>query len=149
MSSAASSASLTARPAPGRSPLDAPALALLARLPRVEGSPYVFPSIRGIGPLVGLQKIWNRIRQRAGLEDVRLHDLRHSFASVGAAGGDSLYIIGKLLGHAQQHTTQRYAHLADDPMRAAADRISRQVWAEVVELKKGPYTLRNPRKQHD
>ena len=65
----------------------------------------------------------------AGLGEVRLHDLRHSYASVGASGGDSLYVIGKLLGHNQQRTTQRYAHLADDPVRAAADRISKQIAA--------------------
>jgi integrase len=109
--------------------LGAPALELLAGLPQVEGSPYVFPSRTGKGHLVGIQKIWNRIRMKASLDDVRLHDLRHSYASVGAAGGDSLYVIGKLLGHNQQRTTQRYAHLADDPMKAAADRISKQIAA--------------------
>ncbi len=76
---------------------------------------------------------------------VRLHDLRHSFASVGAASGDSLLIIGKLLGHKNAASTQRYAHLGDDPLRSAANRISRQIAAamgqheaEVVELKKTP-----------
>lgn len=78
---------------------------------------------------VGLQKVWERVRTIAELPDVRLHDLRHSFASVGASGGDSLYIVGKLLGHKQAHTTQRYAHLADDPVKAAADRISNQIQA--------------------
>ena len=86
--------------------------------------------------------MWARIRESAGLSDVRLHDLRHSFASVGAASGDSLYVIGKLLGHKQSITTQRYAHLADDPLRAAADRIAGQIaaamqgdsLADVVEL---------------
>jgi integrase len=78
---------------------------------------------------VGLQKVWERVRKIAELPDVRLHDLRHSFASVGASGGDSLYIVGKLLGHNQAHTTQRYAHLADDPVKAAADRISSQIKA--------------------
>lgn len=78
---------------------------------------------------VGLQKIWERVRDLAELPDVRLHDLRHSFASVGASGGDSLYIVGKLLGHNQAHTTQRYAHLADDPVKAAADRISNHIRA--------------------
>jgi integrase len=76
---------------------------------------------------------------------VRLHDLRHSFASVGAASGDSLYAIGKLLGHTQARMTQRYAHLAYVPLRAAAERISGQIaaamdgkdGAEVVELRRG------------
>lgn len=62
-----------------------------------------------------------------GLEDVRLHDLRHSYASVGAGAGESLLLIGALLGHRQAVTTQRYAHLADDPLRAAADRISGRI----------------------
>jgi integrase len=105
-------------------PLGAPALELLRSLPRLEGNDHVLPGGTGKGHLVGLQKIWDRIRTIAQLPDVRLHDLRHSFASVGAAGGDSLFIIGKLLGHSQGRTTQRYAHLADDPLRAAADRIS-------------------------
>ncbi len=76
---------------------------------------------------MGLQKVWARIREQAGLSDVRLHDLRHSFASVGAASGDSLLIIGKLLGHKTASSTSRYAHLADDPLKAAADRISQQI----------------------
>ncbi len=104
-------------------------LELLAALPRVEGNPHVFPSTTGNGHLVGIQKIWSRVRAKADLGEVRLHDLRHSFASVGASGGDSLYVIGKLLGHNQQRTTQRYAHLADDPVRAAVDRISNKIAA--------------------
>ena len=104
--------------------LGAPALVLLSGLSRTEGNPYVLPSaIRG-HHFVGLPKIWERIRKRAKLKDVRLHDLRHSFASAGAAAGDSLLMIGKLLGHRDAKTTARYAHLADDPLKAAADRIS-------------------------
>lgn len=95
-------------------------------------------------PFVGLQKAWERVRALAGLDDVRIHDLRHSFASVGASAGDSLYIVGKLLGHNQPRTTQRYAHLADDPVKAAADRTAKRIAAamkgeaaEVVKLKTG------------
>jgi integrase len=73
-------------------PLGAPALELLRSLPRLQGNDHVLPEAAGKGHLVGLQKIWDRIRTRAQLPDVRLHDLRHSFASVGAAGGDSLFI---------------------------------------------------------
>jgi integrase len=62
---------------------------------------------------------WDRIRQRAGLEDVRLHDLRHSFASFLVNGGVSLYIVQALLGHANARTTQRYAHLANDTLTQA------------------------------
>lgn len=126
-------------------PLGAPALELLSSLPRFTESGYVFPATTGDGHFVGLPKIWRRIRDRAGLSDVRLHDLRHSFAAVGASGGDSLLMIGKLLGHNQAGTTQRYAHLADDPLKAAVDRISGTVAAamnanqkaKVVSIKQG------------
>jgi integrase len=105
--------------------LGAPALALLSRLKRTDHSFYVLPSSTISGRhFVGLPKIWERIRKRAKLGNVRLHDLRHSFASAGAAAGDSLLIIGKLLGHRDPKTTARYAHLADDPVKAAASRIS-------------------------
>ncbi len=110
-------------------PLGAAALALLTRLPRLSGNPHVIPGKKEGGHFVGLPKVWQRIRQQAKLEDVRLHDLRHTFASFGAAGGLSLPIIGKLLGHSQPTTTQRYAHLAADPLRQAADRISREIAA--------------------
>ncbi len=126
--------------------LGAPAIELLQGLPRIDGNPYVFPGTKERARLVGLHKIWHQIRTRAELPDVRLHDLRHSFASVGAASGDSLLIIGKLLGHKSASSTQRYSHLGDDPLRSAADRISQKIAAamsgqheaEVVELKKSP-----------
>lgn len=107
--------------------LGAPALELLAELPRQEGNPHVIPGHKEGQHFVGLAKVWQRIRRRAGLENCRLHDLRHSYASVGAASGDSLLIIGKLLGHARPSTTQRYSHLSDDPLRSAANRISQQI----------------------
>jgi site-specific recombinase XerD len=72
-----------------------------------------------------LWHVWHFVRKQAGLGlDARLYDLRHSFASIGAGGGLSLPIIGRLLGHTQARTTQRYAHLADDPLREAAERIT-------------------------
>jgi integrase len=74
--------------------------------------------------LVNLEKPWRAIRAAAGLADVRLHDLRHAFASAGAASGDSLHIIGKLLGHTQAATTHRYAHLASDPVKAVGEQIA-------------------------
>jgi integrase len=67
------------------------------------------------------------VRKRAGIEDVRIHDLRHSFASVGAGAGLGLPIIGNLLGHSQPSTTQRYAHVAVDPARRAADIIAGEI----------------------
>ena len=110
-------------------PLGAPPLELLASLPRIENNPHVLPGNKAGGHLVGLQKAWARLRNRAGLPDVRLHDLRHSFASIAVAGGDSLYLVGKVLGHHQASTTERYAHLHDDPLRAVADRTARQIAA--------------------
>jgi len=79
--------------------------------------------------LVNLQKPWRRIRKAAGIGDVRIHDLRHSFASVGAAGGMSLPMIGALLGHSQPQTTHRYAHLSDDPRLNAVDKVAASISA--------------------
>ncbi|MBF0461801.1 MAG: tyrosine-type recombinase/integrase [Magnetococcales bacterium] len=111
--------------------MGAAALELLASLPRIEGNPFCFPgSIEG-HCLVGLPKIWRDIRDRAGLTDVRIHDTRHGFASVGAMGGMGLPVIGALLGHSQASTTQRYAHLSADPLKIAADRISREIAASL------------------
>jgi len=93
------------------------AIAVLEGLPRLSGNPHVLPGRVEGGHLINLQKPWRRIRERAGITDVRIHDLRHSFASVAAASGGSLPMIGKLLGHSQPQTTARYAHLADDPLR--------------------------------
>jgi site-specific recombinase XerD len=67
------------------------------------------------------------IAAEAGLERLRVHDLRHAFASAAVSGGASLYLVGKVLGHAQSRTTERYAHLADDPIRAVADATSRKI----------------------
>jgi integrase len=109
--------------------LNAPALDLLTNLSRLEGNPYVIPGERRHSHLVNLEKPWRRLRKRAGLSDVRLHDLRHSFASVGAGAGLGLPIIGALLGHTQAATTARYAHLADDPLRQASDIIGARIAA--------------------
>ncbi|ARJ65049.1 hypothetical protein WV31_04915 [Magnetospirillum sp. ME-1] len=110
-------------------PLGAPALELLASIPRLEKNPYVFPGEKVGAALVGLPKVWERIRIKAKLPGVRLHDLRHSFASIGASAGDSLLLIGALLGHRDAKTTQRYAHLGNDPVKAAADRIGNAIAA--------------------
>ena len=86
------------------------------------------PAMRKPGShLTDLQHPWRRIRMRAGLDDVRLHDLRHSFASGGLLVGEGLPMIGKLLGHTQVQTTARYAHLANDPFEAAANRIASRI----------------------
>jgi integrase len=112
--------------------LPAPALAVLAALPRLADNPHVLPGDRPGAPLVGVQRPWQRIRRLAGLPDLRLHDLRHAFASVAVQGGESLFIVGKLLGHANLTTTQRYAHLAPDPALAAAERAAARIGAALT-----------------
>ena len=108
-------------------PLNEPALKLLAVMPTLQDNEYVFCGARHGRPLVNLNKPWRRIRDKAGIPDIRMHDLRHSYASVGAAAGLGLPIIGALLGHTQASTTQQYAHLADDPLRAATQEIGRKI----------------------
>jgi integrase len=116
-----------------RLPLSAPALQLIAniRAARDELRPadFVFPGQRSGQPLRQLRTCWDAVCKHAGLTDVRIYDLRHTFASVGAGGGLSLPLIGRLLGHTQARTTQRYAHLADDPLKEAADRIATVITA--------------------
>jgi integrase len=109
-------------------------------------SEFVLPAIRGKGHLVGLQKAWEAVRVRAtelarqrareageslarapDLSNVRLHDLRHSFASFAVADGATLYMVGKVLGHKQSRTTEIYAHLHDDPLRAVAERTAAKI----------------------
>lgn len=112
-------------------PLGAPAVALLRSVPRLEGEPYVFASPRKGRHLVGLQKVWERVREAAKLPGVRLHDLRHSFASVAVEGGFSLFMVGKVLGHKDTRTTEIYAHLGDDPGKAVANQTA-QVLASLL-----------------
>jgi integrase len=109
--------------------LPPPALAVLTELPRVDGNPYVIVGAKPGAALVNLEKPWQAIRQPAGLDDVRLHDLRHAFASVAASSGMGLPIIGKILGHTQPATTARYAHLASDPVKAAAAAVAGKIAA--------------------
>lgn len=107
--------------------LNPPALEVLQKLPRVDGNPYALPGGREGSHLVNIKDTWDRIRKAAGVEDVRPHDLRHSFAAAGASSGFSLLVIGALLGHTQSATTQRYAHLANDPVRQANDAIGLRI----------------------
>ena len=120
-------------------PLAAAALALFAALPRPDCDGWIFSARRppkGMGRLktdiapgyyTGLQKAWENIRDRAGLPGLRLHDLRHSFASFAVADGATLFMVGKVLGHKQTRTTEIYAHLAADPVRAVADRAANRI----------------------
>jgi integrase len=103
------------------------AMSILAQLPKA--TEYVFPGASGNTPRTDLKRPWSMIRRRAGLEGFRLHDLRHSYASVGVGGGLGLPIVGKLLGHSQPNTTARYAHLADDPLRQASEKIAESITA--------------------
>jgi integrase len=107
--------------------LPAPALAVLADLPRVEGNPHVIVGNVAGARLVNLEKPWRAIRKLASLHDVRLHDLRHAFASVAASSGMGLPIIGKMLGHTQASTTSRYAHIQSDPVKAAAATVAAKI----------------------
>ena len=107
------------------------AAAVLARVPRINGNPHVIPGTRRGSRMSGLQRPWDRIRKSAGLEDMRLHDCRHSFASRALALGESLPMIGRLLGHSQVQTTARYAHLARDSVHEAARRVSDRIEASL------------------
>ena len=109
--------------------LSAPAAAILAGLPHIDNNEHVIAGERDGKPLAGLDKIWARIRRRAGLEDVRVHDLRHSYASFGAGASFGLPILGALLGHREAQTTLRYSHLSADPLRHASDTIGAAIAA--------------------
>jgi integrase len=105
-----------------RVPISAAVIDLLRRLLATATGAYVFPGRNG-GHLTDIKKTWQAVRSAAGLPDVRLHDLRHTYASLLASAGQSLPIIGALLGHTQPQTTARYAHLMDDPLRAATEHV--------------------------
>lgn len=124
--------------------LSAAAQAVLAALPRIEGNPHIIAGAKDGAPRADLKKPWAAVTKAAELEGVRLHDLRHSFASIGAGASMGLPVIGKLLGHSQAATTHRYAHLDADPLRRAVDTIGATITAamdgkkggEIVPLKK-------------
>jgi integrase len=114
-------------------PLPAPALALLARIQQEQGYPkrplptHVFPSTGATGHLVEIKKAWATLCKAAGITNLRLHDLRHSYASALVSSGASLPLIGAMLGHASPATSARYAHMYSDPMRAAAEKIGKLI----------------------
>jgi len=107
--------------------LGQPAIDVLTSIRKVDKNPWVIVGTLPGARLTDLQPFWQRVRARAGLKDVRIHDLRHTFASTAVASGQGLPMIGKLLGHTQVQTTARYAHLATDPVQTAADAVSRQL----------------------
>jgi integrase len=127
-----------------RVPLSGPARLVIAKLRKAadDDAVYLFPGRLG-GHRVELKKDWAEVCKKARLKDARIHDLRHSFASVLAGAGDSLVVIGRLLGHSQAATTARYAHLLDDPLRKATERAGAIIdagdkpSAEVLPIKGG------------
>ncbi len=136
-----------------RVPLSGPALAVLGELraDTPDGCPFLFPGKREVdpkgkvtwAPLTEIKRAWGSVCKAAKIEGVRVHDLRHSYASILASSGLSLPIIGALLGHTQAATTHRYAHLLDDPLRAATEAAGAFVSsagkpaADVVPIRRG------------
>ena len=108
-----------------------PAITVLRSIPRKEDNPWVFPGAKPGRHMTYLHDSWRRVLDRAEIENLRIHDLRHSYASGGLLVGEGLPMIGKLLGHSKVQTTARYAHLANDPLKAAANRIASRI-AEVA-----------------
>jgi integrase len=108
-------------------PLNAAAADILDVLPHAPGNPYVIAGKDDQGHLVNLQKPWQRIIRHAELPGLRLHDLRHSFASFAVSAGLSLPLIGGLLGHGSPQSTARYAHLAAGPLRDATERVAEMI----------------------
>ncbi|EDZ46857.1 phage integrase [Rhodobacterales bacterium Y4I] len=107
-----------------RIPLPREAYDILMELPREAGNPYVILGDVDGAPLVNLQKPWRRIRSKAGLEDVRIHDLRHTYASVAMKDGIDPFTLKEIMGHKNLTTTLRYAHLADDAVQRAAGSVA-------------------------
>ena len=117
-------------------PLSPSAAGLLSMLPRLPGNPWVLPGLKPGTHLRNLDGACRVLRARAGLDDVRVHDLRHSFASRALALGESLPMIGKLLGHNQVETTARYAHLARDSVHESAERIAESIAEDTMPKKR-------------
>lgn len=105
-------------------PLSEGVLALLAKVPRVDGCPYVFANPKTLQPFVSIFCSWDTARSKAGLSEVRIHDLRHSFASFLVNAGCPIYEVKELLGHSQIKTTQRYAHLSQNTLLNATNKVS-------------------------
>lgn len=116
-----------------RIPLPRAAREVLDALPRLDGNPFVIAGDKPGQHVTDLQKPWRRIRARAGLADVRIHDLRHTYASNAVSNGMPIQMVGKLLGHTQLQTTMRYAHLADDPVSRAAEENAARLEAAIAD----------------
>ena len=114
-------------------PLSSAVEAVLEGIPRDGDSPWVIAGRKAGTHLVNVDAVWKRLRAKAGFEDVRIHDLRHSWASRALALGESLSMIGKLMGHGQVATTARYAHLARDTEKASAAKVGGSIGADILE----------------
>ncbi len=126
-----------AKAGPRMVPLTRPALRILDAIPRSEDNPWVIAGQRAGKHLTGLHHYWRPVRERAGLHDVRIHDLRHSYASRALALGESLYTIGKLLGHTSVATSARYAHLMREAEREAAVRVGGSIGIHITNGRAG------------
>lgn len=108
-------------------PLNAPAIAVLDAMQKLKENPYVIPGLLPGSHRADLKRPWNAIRSLAGIEDVHIHDLRHTVGAVAVAGNVSLRLIGGLLGHASEKTSARYAHISDNPIREAAEIVGERI----------------------
>jgi len=124
-----------------RIPLSPDALTIFENLPRTAGNPYVIEGKHVDTHITDLERPWRRLREAAGMPEVRIHDLRHTFASMAVMNGVDLLMVGKILGHSNYQTTMRYAHLADAPVRAAADKVSGLMAGAIMTA---PAQLRTP-----
>lgn len=119
-------------------PLSSAALATLAQVPRWKGCPYVIPNPKTRLPFVAIHEPWDTARKRAGLQGVRIHDLRHTFASAMVGAGHSVFVLSRALGHSSTRMSERYAHLADDTLLAAADAAANAMSTSWTESEKAP-----------
>ena len=113
-------------------PMPPPTAEVLADLPRVDGNPWVFPGRKKGAHQTNINDSWDRVRKRARLDGVRLHDLRHTFASRALAIGEGLPMIGALLGHRKIETTARYAHLARESIQASTAKVADSIGADIL-----------------
>ncbi len=117
--------------------LNAEAIAILEDVPRLEGNPYILPGKKEEHHLVNISKPWGRVRKEAGVEDVRLHDLRRTVGSWLAQDGNSLPIIQKALNQSTITATMIYARMAEDPVRKALDEHGKKVMTVIRRSKEG------------
>ncbi|WP_363321935.1 tyrosine-type recombinase/integrase [Phreatobacter sp.] len=125
-------------------------MALLQSVPRISGCRFVFAREKLDRPRSDLKRPWSFVTRAAGLEGVRLHDLRHTFASHGAAAGMGLTVVGRLLGHADVKTTNLYSHFDTGPLRRAADAVAASIAAALNvtgQLKRGGAKVRRQQRK--